>query len=338
MTEASTRTLQVCVLGGGSWGTALAAVLARKGHSVKIWAREPEVAEAIRGGENSIFLPGIALPKGLNATDDLSEAVRDATVLVSAVPAQFSGSVLERVAPLLSGSALVVSASKGIETELLRTMDQLFLDSLGPSIADRFAVLSGPSFAAEVGARQPTAVVVASRSSDTRSRVQQLFQTDDFRVYTSSDVLGVELGGALKNVIALAAGVVAGLGFGHNTLAALITRGLVEMTRLGVAMGASAETFAGLAGMGDLVLTCTGGLSRNRTVGFRLGKGESLDEILASVNSVAEGVRTAEAVKTLADRRGVEMPICEEVYAILFANRDPAEALRRLMIRDPKPE
>jgi glycerol-3-phosphate dehydrogenase (NAD(P)+) len=217
-------------------------------------------------------------------------------------------------------------------------MDEVLTEVLGSGIADRFAVLSGPSFAVEVARGEPTAVVAASASAQVAERVQALFQTRLFRVYTNSDVVGVELGGALKNVVALAAGVTAGLGFGHNTLAALITRALAEMTRLGVALGAQPSTFAGLAGMGDLVLTCTGELSRNRTVGYRLGKGESLESILGKMHSVAEGVRTAQAVHDLAGEREIEMPICEEVYRMLVEGKRPLDALQSLLGRDPKQE
>jgi glycerol-3-phosphate dehydrogenase (NAD(P)+) len=258
--------------------------------------------------------------------------------VVSVAPSQFVGRVMSEAVPHLDADAILVSASKGIEISTLRRMDEVFSTLLTSDQMERFTVLSGPSFATEVAREMPTAVVVASRSRDARLRAQEVFQTDYFRVYTNRDVIGVELGGALKNVIALAAGVAAGLGFGHNTRAALMTRGLAEMTRLGVALGADRHTFAGLAGMGDLVLTCTGELSRNRTVGFRIGQGESLDEILGHMTAVAEGVKTAQAVVDLAARTGVEMPIAEEVNAILVEGRDPMQALRNLMLRDPKPE
>lgn len=329
---------RVAVLGAGSWGTALANLLAHAGHTVSIWALEPEVVEEMRGGENRRYLPDVPLHPALTASGDPAEVLGEAEFIVSAVPAQFVGGVLEGVRDRVPDDALIVSASKGIEIHSLRTMDQLFLDVLGPGVGPRFTALSGPSFAAEVATGSPTAVVVAARSQDARESVQRLFQTDVFRVYTSSDLVGVELSGALKNVVAVAAGVVDGLGFGHNTLAALITRGLAEIMRLGVAMGANPVTFSGLAGMGDLVLTCTGGLSRNRTVGYRLGQGESLDEILAGMTAVAEGVRTAEAVRELAGRYEVEMPIADEVYRVLFENRRPVDAVRALMLRDPKAE
>jgi glycerol-3-phosphate dehydrogenase (NAD(P)+) len=245
---------------------------------------------------------------------------------------------MARAAPHLDPACLLVSASKGIELTTLRRMDQVLAAVVPEQVMTRFSVLSGPSFAAEVAREAPTAVAVASRDPEASRRVQELFQTSSFRVYTTPDVVGVELGGALKNVIAVAAGVAAGLGFGHNTLAALITRGLAEIRRLGVALGARRETFAGLAGMGDLVLTCTGDLSRNRTVGFRLGQGERLADILDDMSAVAEGVKTADAVRELARRHAVEMPITEQVHAIIHGDRSPSDALRALMLRDPKPE
>ena len=329
----------VGVLGGGSWGTALAALLAKKGHQVRLWAREPEVvAEIQEFRENRTFLPGFLLPDNLQASSDLPGTVAGREILLSVVPSQFVSSVFQGLAPELEPGVQVVSASKGIEVATGRRMDEVLSAALTPEQAHLLTFLSGPSFAAEVSEKTPTAVVVASRSRKAALKAQELFQTEDFRVYTNSDVLGVELGGALKNVIALAAGVVAGMGFGHNTLAALMTRGLAEITRLGVAMGADPATFYGLAGMGDLVLTCTGSLSRNRTVGYRIGQGETPEEILESMNSVAEGVRTVQAVRELAKEFGVEMPISEEVHALLWEGRDAKEAVRNLMLRGPKPE
>lgn len=330
---------KVAVVGAGSWGTALAGVLADNGHRTVLWAREPEVAAEVNASHtNATYLPDVTLPDALTATSLLAEALADAAVVVSVAPSQFVASVMGEAAPHLGEDTLVVSASKGIEINTLRRMDQVMDEVLTPAQRARFSVLSGPSFAAEVARRAPTAVVAASGDPEAARRVQSLFQNRTFRVYTNPDVIGVELGGALKNVVALGAGVAAGLGFGHNTRAALITRGLAEITRLGVAMGARRETFSGLAGMGDLVLTCTGDLSRNRTVGFRLGQGESLDEILGEMRAVAEGVKTAEAVVALAARHGVEMPIAAEVHAILTQGRSPREALDNLMSRDPKPE
>ena len=330
---------RVAVIGAGSWGTALAAVLAKKGHDVHLWAFEAEVAEQItQGQENTSYLSGVDLPENLRSTADLESALEGAEVVVSVSPAQVVGPVMAEAAPHIADDALVLSASKGIETTTLRRMDEVISEVLSPAQMARFTVLSGPSFALEVAKEIPTAVVAASDNSDAALAAQDLFQTEYFRVYTGSDVIGVELGGALKNVIALGAGVAAGLGGGLNTLAALITRGLAEMRRLGVAMGARAATFSGLAGMGDLVLTCTGTLSRNRTVGYRLGQGESLEDILAEMSAVAEGVATSHAVHDLAARYGVEMPIAEEVFGILTLGTDPEQALKNLMQRDPKPE
>jgi glycerol-3-phosphate dehydrogenase (NAD(P)+) len=297
------------------------------------------VAEQItQGQENTSYLSGVDLPENLRSTADLERALEGAEVVVSVSPAQVVGSVMAEAAPHIADDALVLSASKGIETTTLRRMDEVISEVLSPAQMARFTVLSGPSFALEVAKEIPTAVVAASDNSDAALAAQDLFQTEYFRVYTGSDVIGVELGGALKNVIALGAGVAAGLGGGLNTLAALITRGLAEMRRLGVAMGARAATFSGLAGMGDLVLTCTGTLSRNRTVGYRLGQGESLEDILAEMSAVAEGVATSHAVHDLAARYGVEMPIAEEVFGILTLGTDPEQALKNLMQRDPKPE
>ncbi len=327
------------VVGAGSWGTALARLLALKGHDVALWAREPEVVAEIQGfRENRTFLPGVSLPERLDASSDLSEVVTGKEMVVSVVPSQFVSSVFSEVAQEMTPGVHVVSASKGIEVSTGRRMDEVFAGLLTRKQAENLTFLSGPSFSAEVSADAPTAVVVASRSEHAALRAQSAFQTESFRVYTNPDVLGVELGGALKNVIALAAGAVAGMGFGHNTLAALITRGLAEISRLGVAMGADPATFAGLAGMGDLVLTCTGSLSRNRTVGYRIGQGESVEEILGSMKAVAEGVRTVQAVRELAAEFKVEMPISEEVHALLWEGRDAKEAVRNLMLRGPKPE
>ena len=332
-------TTRIAVIGAGAWGTSLAAVLAKNGHDVVLWALEPDVVRQITDArENRRFLPGIPLPGTLRATGDLAEALAGAEVAVNVVPSQFAGRVMADAAPHVGEGCQVVNASKGIETATLRRMDEVLTDALGEERMKGFTVLSGPSFAVEVAHEAPTAVVAASADAAASERVQQLFQNRYFRVYTNADVVGVALGGALKNVVALAAGMSSGLGFGHNTLAALITRGLAEMARLGQAMGAQPTTFAGLAGMGDLVLTCTGELSRNRTVGVRLGRGESLASILMEMSTVAEGVKTAQAAHDLAQREGVEMPITSEVRAILVDGRDPREALWNLMQRGPKPE
>ncbi|HET9985259.1 MAG TPA: NAD(P)H-dependent glycerol-3-phosphate dehydrogenase [Longimicrobiales bacterium] len=330
---------QVAVVGAGSWGTTLANLLAKKGYPVRLWAHDPAVAQQIRAArENTTYLPGIPLDPKLEATTSLEDAVRGASVVVSVSPAQFVRGVMTEAAPAIAPDALVVSASKGIEKETLCTMDATLREVLPGRLGAEAAFLSGPSFALEVARERPTAVTVASRSERAALRTQELFQTPYFRVYTTHDVAGVELGGALKNVIALAAGMAAGLGLGHNATAALITRGLAEISRLGVALGASPLTFAGLAGMGDLILTCTGELSRNRSVGYALGQGKRLPEILAGMHMVAEGVDTTRAAYALARKVGAEMPIVEEVHAVLFEGRHPREAVENLMLREPKAE
>lgn len=329
----------VAVIGAGSWGTALAGLLARSA-TVRLWAREPEVAASIdASGVNTLYLDGVVLDRGrLSVTTSLEEALAGAASVVWACPVQHSAAVLERAAPLIPGDALVVSCSKGIEAATKRRMDEVFAAFLPQRQARRLCVLSGPSFAREVAAGSPTAVVVASRDETACLAAQALLQTDRFRVYTSPDVVGVGLAGALKNVVALAAGVASGLGLGHNALAALMTRGLAETRRLGRALGAQPATFAGLAGMGDLVLTCTGEMSRNRAVGVQLGKGRPIREILRGERMVAEGVATVRAVRRLAVRAGVDMPVCAEVFRIVAEGADPDEALSRLMTRQPKPE
>lgn len=330
---------RVAVVGAGSWGTALANLLAGKGVDTVVWSYEAEVANEIeREHRNSRYLPDAALDPRLRATADLAAAAEGASVIVSVSPSHVVGSVMSELAPVIAADALVVSASKGIEVESLRTMDEVLAAVLPASVAASAAFLSGPSFAVEVARGDPTAVTMASNDAESARRAQELFQTERFRVYTDGDVRGVELGGALKNVIAIASGVVDGLGYGHNTRAALITRGLAEITRLGVALGADPMTFAGLAGMGDLILTCTGGLSRNRHVGVELGRGRRLEEVLGEMTQIAEGVRTARSAHALARRERVEMPIVREVYAMLYENRPAAEAAERLMLREPKPE
>ena len=333
-----TDSLPITVVGAGAWGTALAALLSKKGHAVTIWSYEPEVAKAINQRHLNPYLSDVTLPVGLCAETVLTQAVAGAAVVLSATPSQFVGEVMAEAAGSLAPDALIVSASKGIELNSLLCMDQVLDGVLPRSHMQQFCALSGPSFAREVADASPTAVVVAGRTEEAAERAQDIFQTPYFRVYTNTDVIGVELSGALKNVMALAAGMTVGLGYGHNTMAAVITRGLAEMKRLGVAMGAESATFSGLAGMGDLVLTCTGSLSRNRTVGYRLGQGEPLDEILADMTAVVEGVKTAAAVHKLAARHGVEMSIVEQVYRIVMEDKRPADALKELMLRDPKPE
>ncbi|ACM18385.1 sn-glycerol-3-phosphate 2-dehydrogenase, NAD(P)-dependent [Geotalea daltonii FRC-32] len=330
---------KIGVIGAGSWGTTLADLLAKKGHDVTLWAYEPElVVEMARTRYNSIFLPGISLSPVLKFTNLLQEAVADKGLLLFVVPSQVTRRVVKNALPFMSPSAIIVSASKGIEVDTLMTVSQVYRELLPHELYANFSALSGPSFAREVAQEMPTAVAVASERGDIARKVQQIFNTRKFRVYTNNDVAGVELGGAIKNVIAIAAGISDGLGFGHNTRAALITRGLAEMTRLGRALGAKEATFAGLAGMGDLVLTCTGDLSRNRTVGMQLGQGRRLAEILGEMRMVAEGVKTTESAYNLAARLKVEMPITEKVYEVLYQDKPAREAVLELMTRDLKAE
>lgn len=327
---------RVAVIGAGSWGTALAKLLAEKGHSVRIWCYESSVADQIQSERvNREYLPGVVLPDSVEAHTDHRNALKEAQLVVAVVPSHAFRNVLAAASQYIHSESIVLSATKGLEVDTLDRPTEI-LSELLPD--HQPAVLSGPSFAKEVGEGDPTAIVVACRDHGVATEVQRFFNTDRFRVYTNEDVLGVELAAALKNIIALGAGISAGLGYRTNSRAALITRGLAEMTRLGLAMGARASTFAGLAGLGDLVLTCSSELSRNRTVGVRLGQGESLDEILASMKMVAEGVRTTRAARALAEAHGVEMPIVEEVYNILFEGKNPKRATADLMLREPKPE
>lgn len=331
--------MRIAVIGAGSWGTALANLLAKKGLDTTLWVYERDLVERLQNTRiNDLFLPDVCLDERLAFANDLSAAVngRQAVVLVS--PSQVMRRVVAELGPYLGKPCLLVSAAKGIENDTLLLMSEVLEEELGPVVAGRCAYLSGPSFAREVAEELPTAVAVAAVDSEVARAVQELFRTDYFRVYTNADIVGVELGGALKNVIALAAGVSDGLGFGHNARAALINRGLVEIARLGAAKGAHAETFAGLAGMGDLVLTCTGDLSRNRTVGIEIGRGRKLAEILAGMRMVAEGVKTTLSAYQLAQKLGVAMPITEQMYRILYEDKDPRQAVSDLMMRQQRPE
>jgi glycerol-3-phosphate dehydrogenase (NAD(P)+) len=330
---------KIGVIGAGSWGTTLADLLAKKGHDVTLWAHEPEVAqEMAETGVNSLFLPGIQLSPRLRFTNSLHEAAADKDMLLFVVPSQVVRGVIKTIIPSLRPGAMIVSASKGIELETLMIVSQIYEELLPPDLYRNFAALSGPTFAREVAQEMPSAVVAASTEPGVAGHVQSTFTTGYFRVYTNNDVTGVELGGAIKNVIAIAAGISDGLGFGCNTRAALITRGLAEMTRLGLTMGARSSTFAGLAGMGDLVLTCTGDLSRNRSVGIKLGQGMKLAEILAEMRMVAEGVKTTESACNLARKLGVEMPITEKAFQVLYHDKPAREAVIELMTRDLKAE
>jgi len=326
------------VIGGGSWGTALATVLANRS-DVCIWAREPEVVKGInREHRNVRYQKDALLPENIRATTDLADAVHGAALVTLVVPSHVMRPMCERVGPLLSPGVPIVSASKGIENETLCTMEEVLNGALPRALRSDVAFLSGPSFAAETIARMVTAVTIAARYHDTAEAVQQAFSTPYFRCYTTEDVTGVELGGALKNVIAIAAGAADGLGLGHNTRAALLTRGVAEITRLAVKLGANPLTLSGLAGMGDLVLTCTGNLSRNRYVGCEIGKGRRASEIISEMHEVAEGVRTARSAYDLSLREGVEMPITAEVFRMVHEDKPAKQAIRDLMARDLKRE
>ena len=330
--------LRAAVIGGGSWGTALATVLAASG-PVRQWARSAEVADAINTDHrNPRYQTDLVLPAALTATTSLADAVADAELVCLVVPSHAMRTVVGELAPHLPPGIPIVSASKGIENGTLLTMEEVLTEVLPRGRRVDLACLSGPSFARETMQRMATAVTVAARFPDIARAVQAAFTTHWFKVYTTEDVTGVELGGALKNVVAIAAGVADGMGLGHNSRAALLTRGLAEISRLAVRRGANPLTLAGLAGMGDLVLTCTGGLSRNRHVGMQLGKGRRLADILGEMNEVAEGVRTAESAHQLALKEKVVMPVTHEVYRILYEDKPPAQALADLMGRDARQE
>ena len=332
----------VGIIGAGSWGTALAYLLATNGHPVHLWAFEEEVVRQIeQDRENKTFLPGRILAETIRPTNDLPAVIAQKDLLILAVPSHFFRRVLTGIVPLLplvKKECLWISATKGIENESLMTMSALLREMLGPNYHPFIGCLSGPTFAREVARKLPSAVTLAAETEQTAEKAQRLLSSPVFRVYTNRDILGVELGGALKNVIALAAGISDGLGFGHNTRAALITRGLAEICRLGEKMGAQKTTFFGLAGIGDLVLTCTGDLSRNRTVGLRIGQGEKLSSILSTMSMVAEGVKTTRAAYQLAQREQIEMPIVSKVYSVLYQDSEPREAVNDLMTRDLKSE
>ncbi|OGW32694.1 MAG: glycerol-3-phosphate dehydrogenase [Nitrospirae bacterium GWC2_56_14] len=330
---------KIAVIGAGAWGTALAMLLADKGHDVTLWMYEKDLAEETsKTRENRVYLPGFALPASLKITSSLESAVSGTPVILSVVPSHTVRAVTKQYAPFLAKDAIIISASKGIEIETLMPLSEVFKDTLPAAFHENLCFLSGPSFAKEVAQMMPTAVALAAYDPSIAKTVQAIFSSPYFRVYTNDDVIGVEVAGSLKNVVAIAAGVLEGMGYGYNTMAALLTRGLAEMARLGMAMGGNLQTFSGLAGMGDLVLTCTGGLSRNRTLGTRLGKGEKLDDILKNAKTVAEGVKTAKAARALANKFEVDMPIVEEVYQLLYEGKDPKAAVKDLMSRELKGE
>ena len=329
----------VAVVGGGSWGTALANLLAEKGIAVTLWVFEEDLCEEMqRTRENTLYLPGVQLSALLEPGNSLETVLAGKRIVLMAVPSHVHRRVAMQMLEFLQGPVVIVSATKGIENESLQTMSGVWGEIMPAGMEWEYAVLSGPSFAREVVQKVPTAVTVASTSKEVAQEIQRLFSTSFFRAYTSTDVIGVELGGALKNIIALAAGITDGLGLGYNTRAALMTRGLAEMSRLSTSMGAHPLTFLGLAGVGDLVLTCTGDLSRNRTVGYQLGQGKKLAEILAEMKMVAEGVKTTRSVHNLAQQQGIEMPICEQIYRILYEDQPAEKALTELMQRELKHE
>ena len=327
--------MKTTVIGDGGWGTALAMVLERNGHNVTVWGPFPEYLEEVKtAGENKTYLPGVPVPASLKWTADREEAVKGADLVVLVVPSRFYKPVVESFKPYLSKDTLIVSATKGLDEQTHERMSEVAEQVLGRPIA----VLSGPSHAEEVARGVPSAVAIAAADHAVAEQIQNFFVNDTFRVYTLDDVVGVELGGALKNVIAVAAGIGDGMGFGDNSKAALMTRGIAEITRLGVALGAKPETFTGLSGIGDLMVTCMSRHSRNRGVGERLGKGETLEEIMASMKMVAEGVWNCQAAKELADELGIPVPITEQVNAVVHEGKDPRKAVMALMARAPKPE
>ncbi|MBC7912386.1 MAG: NAD(P)-dependent glycerol-3-phosphate dehydrogenase [Pyrinomonadaceae bacterium] len=325
---------RIAVIGAGSWGTALSIVAGRAGHQVCLWSRNAEVVDEINHHHvNSVYLKSYAVPETVRATSDIAEAVSSADFVLLAAPSHVTRELIRRMLPSLESRMLFISATKGVEIETGKRISEILRELLIERFEPRFVCLSGPSFAQEVAAGQPTAIVAASLSEDDCLLAQTALSFENLRIYTNTDVVGTEFGGAVKNVMAVAAGMVAGLGLGANSVAALITRGLAEMARLALAEGAQLETLMGLAGLGDLVLTCTGGLSRNRYVGQELGKGHRLEDIIKGMREVAEGVKTTRAVKLLAEKLSVEMPITNEVYAVLYEGKAVSDAAGELMLR-----
>jgi len=331
--------VRIGVVGGGSWGTTLANLLSNKGYDVTFWVYEEDLCRTINEShENTLYLKDITLSNELRASNSISQVIEEKDLLLFVTPSHVARAILTEASDHINEDQILVSATKGIEESTLKTNSQVIEEILSPSISKNTVYLSGPSFAREVAIRQPTAVTVASQNEKRAQSVQEIFSTDYFRVYRSSDIIGLEVGGSIKNVIALGAGISDGLGFGSNARAALITRGLAEMLRLGVKMGANAMTFSGLSGLGDLVLTCTGDLSRNRNVGLRLGKGEKIGDILSDMKMVAEGVKTAKAAYDLSRKISVEMPITECIYNIIYNDMNAREAVSTLMTRELKEE
>jgi glycerol-3-phosphate dehydrogenase (NAD(P)+) len=337
--EIDPNNYRIGVVGAGSWGTAIADLLACKGFATHLWVFEKEVKEHIEQfHENKLYLPDHQLSPNLTASNDLVDVVSEKDLIVIVVPSHVMRNVTRQMAGHLSAGTIFTSASKGIEQKTHLTMSGVIKENLPEVEDDRMATISGPSFAKEVAQKMPTSVTVACRNPEIAARVQHVFATPYFRVYTSDDIVGVELGGSVKNVIAIASGMLDGLGMGLNTRAALITRGMTEVRRLGLHLGANPRTFTGLAGFGDLVLTCTGNLSRNYTVGIKLGQGKKLQQILDEMHMVAEGVKTAKSVYNFSRKLGVDMPICHEIYRILYEDLAPKEAVYRLMTRTLKQE
>ncbi len=329
----------LAIIGAGAWGTALSIVLAPRFSRIRLWVYEPDLAVRMaQARDNDIYLPGCSLPPNVEPVNDLGEALQNAEIVLSVMPSHLVRGSYQRMLPFLKESMLFVSATKGLENETLLRMSEVIGEALRPVFPARVAAISGPSFAKEVARFEPTALVAASTDAETAGCIQAALSGPTLRLYTSADITGVELGGSIKNVIAIGAGVLHGMGLGNNVLAALITRGLAEMKRLALAMGAQIQTLSGLAGLGDLVLTCTGDLSRNRAVGIDLARGRKLDEIVRSMNTVAEGIKTTNAVIDLARRYSVEMPISEQMFQMLHFGLSPREAIRRLMERSLKGE
>ncbi|MDP3804653.1 MAG: NAD(P)H-dependent glycerol-3-phosphate dehydrogenase [Candidatus Omnitrophota bacterium] len=327
---------KIAIIGDGGWGTTLGVILCNKGFDVTLWGLFQDNIELVKAGKENIkFLPGVKIPDELKLTSSLDEALSSKEVVVLAVPSQFLRGVLDMIKMHKLPDAKFVSVTKGIENGTLKRMSEVVIDTLGKQ---RLAVLSGPTIALEVANGAPTTAVVASADPELAAEIQELFMTDSFRIYTTGDIIGVEMGGSLKNIIAIAAGTCDGLGFGSNAKAALLTRGLVEIVRLGVAMGAQRDTFYGLSGLGDLTTTCVSQYSRNRWLGEEIGKGKKLADILKETDMVVEGVATAKSAYDLARKYNVEMPITEEIYKVLYENKDPRKAVHDLMVRNPKPE
>jgi glycerol-3-phosphate dehydrogenase (NAD(P)+) len=330
---------KISVIGAGSWGTTIAKHLAEKGFEITLWVKEEIVRESIlKTKENPLYLPKIKLPDNIYPTNLLGEALTERDIIIFSIPSQYVREVLKNGFRFMRGDSLIINTAKGIELNTLKLMYEVFEDVLSNQVSERYASLSGPSFAQEVAKHKPTAVSIASKNLNTGKIAQKIFSNEYFRAYVTEDVVGVETGGSLKNVIAIAAGIADGIGLGHNSKSALITRGLAEITRIGVKMNANPMTFLGLSGVGDLVLTCTGELSRNREVGVRIGRGEKLDGILSSMKMVAEGVKTSLAARELAHRFNVDMPIAEQVSLVLYEGKSPETAIFELMTRQLKHE